>query len=139
MNRPLTKRFLSLFAPKHSQAYYNLLLQDPDGQFGRTFTYFYDLFGTRDEREIELNRDNMKAPWNPQSGFQVLKVWFMYTITFAAFASQIIPPTDVLNMFIDFILATGIFQLEYNKWHVLPAGEHTHLNALDWWQKRLLL
>ena len=28
MNRALTKLFVSLFAPKHNQAYYNLLVQD---------------------------------------------------------------------------------------------------------------
>ena len=81
----------------------------------------------------------MKAPWNPQSGFQVLKVWFMYTITFAAFASQIIPPTDVLNMLIAVILATGVFHLEYTKWHIVPAGERIVLAIWDWWAKKVLL
>ena len=65
MNRALTERFLSLFSTEHTQAYYTLLAQDPGRRCGVTFAYFYELFGTRDEQEIELNRDSMKAPWNP--------------------------------------------------------------------------
>ena len=69
MNRALTKRFLFIVAPKHSQAYYNLRVQDPGQPFGRTFIYLYDLLFTQDKQEIQLNHNNMKAPWNPQSGF----------------------------------------------------------------------
>ena len=65
MNCALTGCFMSLFTPKHAQAYYNLLVQDPGRRFSRTFTYVYELFGTRDKQEIELNHGNMKAPWNP--------------------------------------------------------------------------
>ena len=139
MNRALTERFLSLFATEHSQAYYTLLMGDPGRRFGQTFTYFYDLFGTRDEREIELNRDGMKAPWNPQTGFQVLKARFMDAIAVASFAKAPISPNDVLNMLLAVILATGVFQLEYTKRHALPANERTILNACDWWVKKALL
>ena len=139
MNRALTERFLSLFSTEHSQAYYTLLMGDPGRRFGQTFTYFYDLFGTRDEREIEQNRDGMKAPWNPQSGFQVLKARFMDAIAIASFADAPIITTDVLNMLLAVILATGVFQLEYTEWHALPANQKTLLNAWDWWAKKTLL
>jgi hypothetical protein len=46
MDHALTKHFLALFAPKHSQAYYNLQVHDPGQRFGRTFTYFNELFGS---------------------------------------------------------------------------------------------
>jgi hypothetical protein len=139
MNRALTERFLSLFATEHAQAYYNLLLADPGRRFGTTFTYFYELFGTRDEREIEVNRDSMKAPWNPQSGFQALKARFMDAIAVAAFADSPISPSDVLNMLLAVILATGVFQLEYTEWHALPTAQHTILIAWDWWAKKVLM
>jgi hypothetical protein len=139
MNRALTERFLSLFATEHAQAYYQLLLADPGRRFGTTFTYFYELFGTRDEREIEVNRDSMKAPWNPQSGFQVLKARFMDAIAVAAFADAPIRPSDVLNMLLAVILATGVFQLEYTEWHALPAARRTILIAWDWWAKKVLM
>ena len=104
---------------------------DPGRRFGQTVTYFYDLFGTRDEREIELNRDGMKAPWNPQSGFQVLKSRFMDATAVASFAEAPISPNNVLNMLLAVILATGVSQLEYSEWHTLPANERTILNAWD--------
>jgi hypothetical protein len=139
MNRALTERFLSLFATEHAQAYYQLLLADPGRRFGTTFTYFYELFGTRDEREIEVNRDSMKAPWNPQSGFQALKARFMDAIAVAAFADAPIRASDVLNMLLAVILATGVFQLEYTEWHALPAAKRTILIAWDWWAKKVLM
>ena len=104
-----------------------------------TFTYFYELFGTRGEQEIELNRDSMKAPWNPQSGFQVLKARFMAAIAVAAFATAPIRPNNIFNMLLAVILATGVFQLEYTKRHTLPVGQHTILNACDWWEKQVLV
>ena len=105
---------------------------DPGRHFGQTFTYFYDLFGTRDEREIEQNRDGMKAPWNPATGFQVMKARFMDAIAIASFADAPIIANDVLNMLLAVILATSVFQLEYTEWHALPANQKTLLNAWDW-------
>ena len=81
----------------------------------------------------------MKAPWNPQSGFQALKTRFMDFVAFAAFATEVIPPNDVLKMIIAAILATGVFQLKYTKWHALPAAQRTILNAWDWWAKKVLM
>ena len=49
MNHALIGQVLSLFAPEHSKAYYNQFVQDPEQQFGRTCTYLYELFGTRDK------------------------------------------------------------------------------------------
>ena len=109
INRALTERFLSLFAPKHIQAYYNLLMQDPGRRFDRNFTYFYDLFGTRDEREIKLNCHNMTALWDPQSGFQAFKARTLNSVAITAFVTAPIEPKDVLNMLIVVILATGMF------------------------------
>ena len=71
----------------------------------------YDLFGTRDERDIELNRDGMKAPWNPRSGSQVLKARFMDAIAVSSFAEAPVSPNDVLDMLLAVILVTGVFQL----------------------------
>ena len=115
MNCVLTERFLSLFAPEQSPAYYNLIIQAPGRHFGRTFAYFYELFGTRDEREIKLNRNNMAAPWNRQSGFQSLKAQNMNSVAIAAFATAPIEPKNFPNISITVILATGVLQLEYTK------------------------
>ena len=115
MNRALTEPFLFLFSNEHAQAYYTLLVQDPGRRFGRTFTYLYDLFGTRDELGIELSRDGMKAPWNPQSGFQVLKARFMDIIAVASLVEAHISPNAVLSMLLAVILITGVFQLEYSE------------------------
>ena len=65
-NRALTERFLSIFSVKHCEAYHTLLIDETNQRFGVTFQYFYDLFGTHDEREMEVNRDNMESPWNTQ-------------------------------------------------------------------------
>jgi hypothetical protein len=46
-----------MLAAEHSKAYYTLLIGKPNRRFGVTFQYFYNLFGKRDEREIEVNRD----------------------------------------------------------------------------------
>ena len=78
-----------------------------------------------------MNRGNMKAPWNPQLGFQDSKVRFMDSVAISAFASQPIAPTNVLNMRIVVILTTGVFQLKYTNWYALPAGERTLLDAWD--------
>jgi hypothetical protein len=139
MNRALTERFLSLFFTKHAQAYYTLLVQDPGRRFGVTFTSFYELFGTRDEREIEINRDSMKTSWITQSGFQVLKARFMDAIAVSSFATAPISPKNILNMLLVVILVLGVFQLEYIEWHALPAGQCTILNAWDWWAKKVLM
>ena len=71
----------------------------------------------------------MKAPWNPQSGFQVLKARFMDAIAVASFAEAPISPNDVLNMLLAVILVTGVFQLEYSEWHALSVNKRTILNA----------
>ena len=131
MNRVLTERFLSLFAPEQSPAYYNLIIQAPGRHFGRTFAYFYELFGTRDEREIKLNRNNMAAPWNRQSGFQSLKAQNMNSVAIAAFATAPIKPKDVLNMLVAVNLGTGVFKLEYTGWLNLPNDQRTIINAWD--------
>ena len=49
-----------------------------------------------------------------------------------AFAIAPIPPSNILNMLIVVILATGVFQLKYSKWHALSAEQRTILNAWDW-------
>ena len=61
MNHAFTYSFLSLFSVEHSQLYYNLLTGEQDRRFCVTFQQFYDLFGTKNERETELDRDNTKA------------------------------------------------------------------------------
>ena len=123
MNMALTDRFLSMLAVEHSDAYYTMLITEPNRRFGVTFQYFYDLFGDRDEREIEINKDNMKQPWNTQQGFQFLKARFQDGTNFAAFAKQPIKASDVLNMLLAVILNTGLFQLEYTEWHTLPENQ----------------
>jgi hypothetical protein len=86
MNMALTDRFLSTLAARHSDAYYTILITEPNQRFGVTFQYFYDLFDDRDEREIEVNRDNLKQPWNMQQGFQFTKARFQDGTNFAEFA-----------------------------------------------------
>ena len=113
MNCALTESFISLFASEHSQAYYNLLMQDPGRRFGKTFTCFYDLVGTQDEREVELNRHNMTAPWDPQWEFQALKVLFLNSVAIAAFVTAPIEAMGILSMLIAVTLAADVFQLEY--------------------------
>ena len=81
----------------------------------------------------------MKAPWNPQSGFQVLKARFMDAIAVTYFDEAPLSPNNVLNMLLAVILATCVFQLEYSEWHALPANERTILNAWDWWAKKVLM
>jgi hypothetical protein len=40
-------------------------------------------------------------------------------------------------MLLDVILNTGLFQLEYTKWHALPDNERTIVNAWNWWAKKV--
>ena len=73
----------------------------------------------------------MKAPWNPQSGFQVLKARSIDAITVASFAEAPISPNNVLNILLAVMLVTSVFQLKYSQWHTLPTNGRTILNALD--------
>ena len=66
---------------------------------------------------FNLTAKNMKAPCNPQVGFQALKTRSMYSVAIANFASVPIVPNNVLNILMTAILATGVFQLEYTKWY----------------------
>ena len=97
----------------------------------------HDIFGTRDEREIELNRDGKKAPWNQQSGVQVLKVRPTDGITITAFVLQPIPITDVRIILLAVILPTGVVQLEYTKRHTLHDTNQTIVNACNWLAKKV--
>ena len=63
----------------------------------------------------------------------------MDTIAVPSFADAPIIANNVLNMLLAVILAMGVFQLEYSKWHALPANEHTLLNVWDWWAKKVLM
>ena len=59
----------------------------------------------------------------------MLKARFDNGDAFAAFTKQPISATDVLTMLLAVILATGVFQLEYTKWHTLPTGKRIIINA----------
>ena len=57
----------------------------------------------------------MNAPWHPQSGVQTLKARFMGSVAITTFDSAPTAPNNILNMLMDGILATGVFQIEYTK------------------------
>jgi hypothetical protein len=121
-----------MLAVEHSDAYYTILITETNRRFGVTFQYFYDLVGDRDEREIGVNRDNMKQSWNTQQGFQFPKARYQDGANFAAFEKQPINANDVLNMLLAVILDTGLFQLKYTEWHALPDNEQTIVNTWKW-------
>jgi hypothetical protein len=81
----------------------------------------------------------MQAPWNPQAGLQVLKARFEDSIAFTTFSAQPIAPTGVLDVLLVVLLPPGVFQLEYAKWHVLPARQKIILNAWIWREKKVML
>ena len=97
------------------------------------------MFGTQDKQEIKLNHDNMKTPWDLQSGFQVFKAHFTEASVFATFASQPIPTTNILNMFLTKILANSVFQLKYTEWYALPNPDKFIVNTWSWWAKKVML
>ena len=63
----------------------------------------------------------------------------MNSVAIAVFTTPPIVPNGVLNMLIVTILAMGVFQLKYTKWHALSVGQHSTLNAWDWWAKKVVL
>ena len=87
------------------------MTHDPSRRFKVTFNHFYNEFGQTDEVEIEDNKENMKKPWHPREGFQVLKQQIQDGMTYASFASKPIGADDALNMVV--LARTRLFAREY--------------------------
>ena len=73
MNKALTNKFMCLLPIKYQQGYNEILTRDPNCIFGEMLNYFYTEYGQEDEVEIEENKEQMKKPWHPRDGFQLLK------------------------------------------------------------------
>ena len=137
MNKGLTMRFLSLISAEYRIAYNNSITDEPNKRFIDTLQFFYDQYGIQDEAEIEQNRESMKQPWNINQGFALLKNRMDDGMAYASFAKQTLEASDVLNMFLTVIVATGLFQTQYEEWHALPEDEKTLANAFIWWDKKV--
>ena len=137
MNKALTMRFLSLISAEYRIAYNNSLSEDPNKRFIDTLDFFYEQYGIQDEAEIEQNRESMKQPWDINQGFALLKNRIDDGMAYASFAKQAIEPSDALNMFITVLVATGLFQTQYEEWHALPEDEKNLTNAFIWWDKKV--
>ena len=137
MNKALTERFLALIPNEYSMEYAEVLTRDPNRKFVATFVHFYSEFGQEDEVEIEANKDEMKAPWHPREGFQVLKRRVTDGMLFASFAGKPISNEDALNMVMVVITRTRMFPAAYQEWHSRPANQKTIYDAFTFWKEKV--
>ena len=137
MNRALTERFLTLIPSEYVAGYNEVLVRDPNRIFGETLNYFYTEYGQEDELEIEENKDQMKVPWHPRDGFQLLKQRITDGCTYATFAGKPTSNNDALNMLLFVLLQTRMFARDYQEWHQQDDNEKTLANAFTWWAAKV--
>ena len=78
------------------------------------------------------SREPIKAAWDPTDRFEILRKRFDDALIYTAFAESSISVSNALNLLLNVILKTGIFQVQYKEWHNLPVGERNLVNALVW-------
>ena len=137
MNKALTERFLTLIPNEHSLGYSEILTRDPNRKFVTTSVYFYSEFGQEDKVEIEENKDEMKAPWHPKEGFQVLRQRITDGMLYASFAGKPINNEDSLNMVMVVVTRTRMFPAAYQEWHSRPANQKTIYDAFTFWKEKV--
>ena len=99
--------------------------------------YFYNGYSIKDKTEMEDSCNSMKQLWNPSEGFEVLRKRFDNGIICASFADNAVTAGDSLNMLMNVIIKTDVFQTQYEELHSLPKNDQTLKNALRWWSKKV--
>ena len=69
----------------------------------------------RDKLQLKQSQEPMKAPWNPTDGFEILCKHFDEALIFTAFAENYISTSDTLNLLLNVILKTGVFQTQHRE------------------------
>ena len=72
----------------------------------------------------------------PENRFKVLHKRFDEAIIVAAFAENTTSTGGTLNLFLNFILNTSVFQTQNEEWHILPVNKRNLPNVLEWWDKK---
>lgn len=77
----------------------------------------------------------MKVLWNPVDGFNILPKYFNAVIVFMAFTENNIFSGNALDLFINVILKTRVFHIQYKELRNLPGNNSTLVSVLEWWGK----
>ena len=83
--------------------------------------------------ELKHIRESLEAACNPADGFGILYKRFNDTLIYAAFIKSSISASNALNLLLNIIPKTGLFQVKYKEWHNLPKPPRNLANALVWW------
>ena len=116
INKAFVESFLSILAQEHRDLYNNTLTQNYNVIFSDISTFLYREYGIRDETELEKLRSIRSKRGISQRDLKFSASLFGERVIFLAFAGNKISAGNILNVLINVIVKTDVFQTQDTNW-----------------------